>query len=52
MCVGGEGSHLKELVRLPRPCRQALERDVHSRDRLAAEELRLVAFEHGQRNAE
>jgi len=51
-CAGGEGSHLKELVWLPHPCRQALERDVHSWDRLAAEELRLVNFEHGQRDAE
>jgi hypothetical protein len=37
---------------LPHPRRQALERDVHSGDRVAAEELRLVALEHAQRNAE
>jgi|SRR5712671_1341847 len=46
------GTYLKELVRLPHPRRQALERNVHSWDRIAAKELRLVALEHGQRNAE
>jgi len=46
------GAHLKELVWLPHPCWQALERDVYRGDRLAAKELRLVAFEHGQRDAE
>ena len=47
-----EGSHLKELVRLPHPRRQALERDIHGGDRVAAKKLRLVALEHAQRNAE
>jgi hypothetical protein len=37
---------------LPHPRRQALKRDVHGRDRVAAEELRLVEFEHAKRNAE
>ena len=46
------GTHLQELVRLPHPGRQALERDVHGGNRVAAEELRLVTLEHTQRNAE
>lgn len=37
---------------MPHSRRQALERDVHGGDRVAAEELRLMAFEHAQRNAE
>ena len=45
-------THLQELVRLPHPRRQALERDVHGWDRVAPEELRLVAFKHAERNAE
>lgn len=43
---------MQEFVRLPHPRRQALERDVHGGDRVASEELRLVALEHAQRNAE
>ena len=45
-------THLQELVRLPHPRRQALERDVHGWDRVAPEELRFVAFKHAERNAE
>ena len=45
-------THLQELVRLPHPRRQALKRDVHGWDRVAPEELRLVAFKHAERNAE
>jgi hypothetical protein len=37
---------------LPHPGRQALERDIYSWDRVAAEQLRLVAFEYSQRDAE
>ena len=47
-----KGTHLQELVRLPHPGRQALERNVDGGNRVAAEKLRLVALKHAQRNAE
>ena len=47
-----KGTHLQELVRLPHPGRQALERNVDGGNRFAAEKLRLVALKHAQRNAE
>ena len=37
-------THLKELLRLPHPCGQALERDVYRWDGVAAQQLRLVAL--------
>ena len=45
-------THLEELVGLPHPSGQALERDVDRRDRVAAEQFRLVALQYRKRDAE
>lgn len=44
-------THLQELVRLPRPRRQILQRDVDRRDRLALDQFLLVALEDPERDA-
>ena len=45
-------THLKQLIRLPHPRRQILQRDIDSRDRFAAQQLGLIAPQNGECNTE
>ena len=47
-----KNTHLQELVRLPRPRRQILQRDIDRRDRFALNQFLLVALEDPERDAE
>jgi hypothetical protein len=44
--------HLEELLWLPHPRGQALERDIHGGDRDAVQKLRLMALEYCEHDSE